>query len=113
MLNTSTSMISDVIGTNIQSAAFVYGLYSFVDKIANGLFLFWLIANYSTDAFALQTCISAIPAICSVLCALLSLLMSSVEISDSPVEIDELNLSRSPLGLKSPFPRWNPLNVSR
>ena len=53
MLNTSTSIISDVIGTNIQSAAFVYGLYSFVDKIANGLFLFWLIANYSTDAFAL------------------------------------------------------------
>ena len=46
-------LISDVIGTNIQSAAFVYGLYSFVDKIANGLFLFWLIANYSTDAFAL------------------------------------------------------------
>lgn len=53
MLNTSTSMISDVIGTQTKSAAFVYGVYSFVDKTANGLFLFWLIASYSMDAAAL------------------------------------------------------------
>jgi Na+/melibiose symporter-like transporter len=53
MLNTSTQMISDVIGTKTQSAAFVYGFYSFVDKTANGLFLFWLIASYSMNAGAL------------------------------------------------------------
>ena len=53
MLNTSTSLISDVIGTQTRSAAFVYGFYSFVDKTANGLFLFWLIATYSMDAKAL------------------------------------------------------------
>lgn len=50
MLNTSTSMISDVIGKQTQSAAFVYGFFSFVDKTANGLFLFWLIATYSMNA---------------------------------------------------------------
>jgi len=53
MLNTATSMISDVIGRNAESAAFVYGAYSFVDKTANGLFLFWLIANYSASPAAL------------------------------------------------------------
>ena len=53
MLNTSTSLISDIIGTQSRSAAFVYGFYSFVDKTANGLFLFWLIATYSMDAKAL------------------------------------------------------------
>ena len=50
MLNTSTQMISDVIGSNTQSAAFVYGTYSFVDKTINGLFLYWLISSYSMSA---------------------------------------------------------------
>ena len=40
MLNISTSLISDVIGKDDQSAAFVYGSYSFFDKIANGIILF-------------------------------------------------------------------------
>jgi hypothetical protein len=71
-------MISDVIGTQTQSAAFVYGFYSFAEKTANGLFLFWLIASYSMDAFALQTCIAIIPTICSVLCATLSFLMPNL-----------------------------------
>ena len=72
MLNTSTSMISDVIGDKTKSAAFVYGFYSFVDKTANGLFLFWLIASYSMDASALQLCIGIIPTVCSTLCMALS-----------------------------------------
>lgn len=40
MLNISTSLISDVIGKDEQSAAFVYGAYSFFDKFANGILLF-------------------------------------------------------------------------
>ena len=37
MINTSTSLISDVIGKDADSSAFVYGFYSFMDKIANGV----------------------------------------------------------------------------
>lgn len=37
MMNTSTSLISDVIGKDADSSAFVYGFYSFMDKIANGI----------------------------------------------------------------------------
>jgi hypothetical protein len=44
MLNTGTSCISDVIGQDNTSAAFVYGMYSLSDKFANGILLFWLVA---------------------------------------------------------------------
>ena len=47
MLNTGTSLISDVIGNEAESAAFVYGTYSLFDKFANGILLFWLISYYS------------------------------------------------------------------
>ena len=53
MLNTGTSCISDVIGGDNTSAAFVYGSYSLADKFANGILLYWLVAAYATDANAL------------------------------------------------------------
>ncbi len=36
MINTSTSLISDVVGKETENSAFIYGVYSFMDKIANG-----------------------------------------------------------------------------
>jgi Na+/melibiose symporter-like transporter len=42
MLNTATSLISDVIGKDEQSSAFVYGAYSFLDKLSNGVILFFI-----------------------------------------------------------------------
>lgn len=44
MLNTGTACISDVIGQDNTSAAFVYGCYSLADKFANGILLYWLVA---------------------------------------------------------------------
>ena len=44
MLNTGTSLISDVLGGDVKSAAFVYGAYSLLDKFANGFLLYWLVA---------------------------------------------------------------------
>lgn len=44
MLNIATSLISDVIGNDDQSSAFVYGTYSLCDKFVNG-FLLVLIGN--------------------------------------------------------------------
>jgi len=61
MLNTSTSLISDVLGKDNKSAAFVIGCYSFFDKLANGLLLYWLVANYSEDANVLKYIMSIIP----------------------------------------------------
>lgn len=47
MLNTGTACISDVIGQDNTSAAFVYGCYSLADKFANGILLYWLVAAYA------------------------------------------------------------------
>lgn len=61
MLNTGTSLISDVIGKDSDSAAFVYGIYSFLDKMANGFLLNYLVAEYSTSSLALKIIIASIP----------------------------------------------------
>ena len=65
MLNTGTSLISDVIGNDNQSSAFVYGCYSFMDKFSNGILLYVLVANYSADAHALSYVMSVIPLVTS------------------------------------------------
>ena len=70
LLNTSTACISDVIGKDNTSAAFVYGAYSLVDKFANGFLLFLLVAAYSENATALAWIIAVIPTISAVGCFL-------------------------------------------
>jgi len=66
MLNTATSLISDVIGKDADSAAFVYGAYSFFDKVANGVIIFIITSFYNTDPTALKWIIGTTPIICSV-----------------------------------------------
>jgi len=67
MMNTATSLISDVIGDDAANAAFVYGFYSLADKIGNGALLFILVSQYTNDPDALRYILSTIPVICSVL----------------------------------------------
>lgn len=61
MLNTSTSLISDVVGKDSEQAAFVYGIYSFLDKIANGFLLYFLVRDYSYSNHALRLIVTIIP----------------------------------------------------
>ena len=72
MLNTGTSLISDVIGTDNKSSAFVYGVYSLLDKFSNGFLLWWLVRNYSKNVTALKYILAIIPSISSLGCALLT-----------------------------------------
>lgn len=72
MLNTSTSLISDVIGADSESSAFVYGIYSFLDKMANGFLLFYLVKDFSVDDKALRFIVSCIPVGASIGTALLT-----------------------------------------
>lgn len=67
MLNTATSLISDVIGKDAESSAFVYGAYSFFDKVANGVIIFIITSNYNEDPTALRWIIGTIPVVCSIL----------------------------------------------
>ena len=70
MLNTSTAMISDVIGHDNTSAAFVYGAYSLADKFANGFLIFYLVAAYSDKIEPLAWIMAIVPTFSAVACFL-------------------------------------------
>ena len=70
MLNLSTALISDLIGRDTTSAAFVYGAYSLFDKFANGILLFWLVAAYADQREPLSWIMAVVPTSCAVFCAL-------------------------------------------
>ena len=74
MLNTSTCLISDVIGAYTDSAAFVYGFYSFFDKIANGIAIFIVTAYFNTNPTALRLVIGLLPIVCAVFAFLLTVI---------------------------------------
>jgi hypothetical protein len=72
MLNTATSLISDVIGNQSENSAFVYGCYSLFDKFANGALLYWIIAQYSEgNPDALKVIMAVVPIICSIMAFIL------------------------------------------
>jgi len=66
MLNTATSLISDVIGDDGENSAFVYGVYSLFDKFANGFLLYYIVANYAKNDNGLRYILGCAPIICSV-----------------------------------------------
>jgi MFS family permease len=61
ILNTSTSLISDVVGRDSKQAAFVYGFYSLLDKWGNGFMLFFLVKDYSASDIGLRVIVTLIP----------------------------------------------------
>lgn len=74
MLNTATSLISDVIGSDSENSAFVYGFYSLCDKFANGFLLYYIIAEFSQNANALKSIVAFVPLVCSFLAFVLTYL---------------------------------------
>ena len=70
MLNTGTSLISDMIGTDTRSSAFIYGAYSLLDKFANGFLLWFLVKNYSKDPYCLSIIMAFVPTVAAVICTL-------------------------------------------
>lgn len=67
MINTSTSLISDVIGKDAESSAFVYGFYSFMDKIANGFAIERSLKLFENDELGLKIIMGGLPIVCSIL----------------------------------------------
>ncbi len=67
MINTSTSLISDVIGKDAESSAFVYGFYSFMDKIANGFAIESALKYFEGSETGLRVIMGGLPIACSVL----------------------------------------------
>jgi hypothetical protein len=74
MINTSTSLISDVIGKDAESSAFVYGVYSFMDKIANGFAIERTLKLFETNETGLRIIMGGLPITCSILAFVLTYL---------------------------------------
>jgi len=72
MLNTATSLISDVIGSDSEGSAFVYGVYSLFDKFSNGFLLYYIVATFPVNDWALRYIIGIAPIICVVLSFILT-----------------------------------------
>merc|ERR1712161_93530 len=68
MLNTGTSMISDMIDQDTANSSVVYGFYSLFEKIANGVIVFFLVSAYSKNEGALRLIMSVLPTICALFC---------------------------------------------
>ena len=75
MMNTATSLISDVVGNDSKNSAFVYGSYSLAEKFVNGGLMFWMISSYTENeteydiqknSVALRIIMSTAPIICAV-----------------------------------------------
>lgn len=74
MINTSTSLISDVIGKDAESSAFVYGFYSFMDKIANGVAIERALKLFEKEPEPLKIIMAGLPIVCSLVAFLLTYL---------------------------------------
>jgi len=71
VLVTSISMEADLIGSAVQSGAFVYGALSFTDKLANGIII-QLISPYSKNPIIVRYLISMVPGFAAVAAVLMS-----------------------------------------
>ena len=65
MLNTSTSLISDVIGNDTANSAFVYGCYGLSEKVVNGGLLYYIIAYHTHCPDSLRWIMAFVPTICA------------------------------------------------
>jgi hypothetical protein len=72
MINTSTSLISDVIGKDADSSAFVYGCYSLLEKVANGVIISSSLANLHNNPFGMSLMIGCLPLGCSLVAFILT-----------------------------------------
>lgn len=67
MLNTATSLISDVIGDDETSSAFVYGCYSLLDKFSGGLVLTIITSYLLENEFWLRMLTGVLPTVMAIL----------------------------------------------
>ena len=72
MLNTGTSLISDMIGSDNRSSAFVYAAYGLLEKFANGFLLWFLVKNYSRDPYCLSVIMGCVPSAAAISCTALT-----------------------------------------
>lgn len=69
-MNTAISIISDTIGKDVKSSAFLYGAYSFIDKIVIGTLVF-LSSSLIENAYFLRLLVVVNPSLMSLFAVIL------------------------------------------
>lgn len=73
MMNTSTSLVSEMIGHDDQSSAIVYASFNIIESFSNGSVVYIIMAfNIYMDDWYLKFLISVVPIICSIVAYLIS-----------------------------------------
>ena len=73
MMNTSVSLVSEMIGHDDQSSAIVYASFNIIESISNGSVVFIINAYELTkDDWSLKVIVSSIPIICSLITYIIS-----------------------------------------
>ena len=70
-LSGASSLINDVVGTKGSQGAFVYGAYSFSDKMSNGVALYFLLAAVKTHGHLLTYLLGIFPPIAIIIALML------------------------------------------
>lgn len=68
MQNTSSSLISDVIGTDSKNSSFVYGCYSLSEKVIGSVIMTQMLLHVLEDQKALRLILAIVPIGCSFIC---------------------------------------------
>ena len=63
-LSTASSLVNDVVGSKGNYGAFVYGAYSFTDKLSCGILLFIFVDYIKDDKIMLKILVPILPVIC-------------------------------------------------
>jgi hypothetical protein len=67
MLNTSTGLISEMIGYNDSASAIVYALINFVESFSSGTVVFQIMAQSLIESsYSLKILLSFVPIACSI-----------------------------------------------
>eukprot|EP01016_Furgasonia_blochmanni_P016601 TRINITY_DN1967_c0_g1_i11.p1 TRINITY_DN1967_c0_g1~~TRINITY_DN1967_c0_g1_i11.p1 ORF type:complete len:180 (+),score=42.82 TRINITY_DN1967_c0_g1_i11:44-583(+) len=85
-LNTAMNLIAEVVGIRGSQGAFVYGAYSFTDKISNGIALYIIMDSQSMkieDPFFIRWASSLMPAVGCAIALVLVLMGKAKDYSDA------------------------------
>jgi len=87
-LSTASNLINDVVGSKGKQGAFVYGAYSFSDKMSCGIVLYFFTTSVKGNDFALKFTTAFLPPISMFLAFLMVLIRRKSEENDNSKEID-------------------------
>merc|ERR1712083_405703 len=99
LLVASLSLIAELISSNTESSAFVYGAISFADKLANGgcIMLIQYIANKAEDTGYFRDVLASVTGGPALMGALLILTLAPVNVGDRWRDKRQANHETTPL----------------